>query len=1300
MRPLFKNAADTLKRVIVKAKPYRKLIVGTSTLLIVALVVQTAFFNDVPEAQAALTTIRQEVNITNGYLSAASSAYATSSEVVSIDPSKYNGATYYLEVVASTTAATNATVSLVNAATGAVARSVTINGTAYDRYRSTSFTPGATTEYRVRLNNEAVGKGIIAARIVILQNNNPISTTQTQIEIGNKQTYTSGTLSPLSAPKYWKYNSANWDGSPTFYAEATYARTIDTTVASSTTYTTSGSRSFTVPSNVASTTVVQLWGGGGGGGAASTNTTGSGSGGAGGQYSRSVIGSLAGLTKTVAVALGGPGGVSTVAGTVGGDSTWDATVVVAKGGAGGAINSGAGGVGATTNGVGNTVRAGGSGAAGTSGGISGGGGEGACSTQTGTSATTGTGGANACDGGNGADGRTTNGTGATGNAPGGGGAGGRSTGNPNADGGAGAIGRAVISYNLNVSATTTIVLQESDGTGDGFAGWTDKITIVSGGSASTPTRVRSSSFTPVNGRNYRIAVREGYNGATHAIYNAKIIVDQASSPTKLEAQYLLANRTLFAGTALQKYHTYWDSAEWTNSANTYTHQVDSADGSTSVVEIDTEAGTLVTGSVVTSPDNAGVSSSMTMPATGDLDVKATTNNGNVYASKILVAVTPDVTAPTPNPYFTTAPNATTTNMVNMTSVTITDLNVVSYYFNPVVGSCGGNTGTGTTTSGWQSSPIYYDTGLQTNKCYAYTVTGKDAANNTTATSTASTTYTRAAVPGVVTYSNIGVTSLEITNDANGNPSLDPVTNFAVRASSTDSRWNNKWLTDAGSGVVGTSTSPNWMSDATIDNLVALANLYPSTRYDFEVVARNQNQVLTATSTRTGTTTLPDTSPPSPSTASFSSAPNNDSINAISMTATVGTDVSTPIQYQFAYNATGCAANNGGDGATRTWSTSNSYTNSPLSTNKCYSYTVQMRDALSNTGTASAEVDVYTSAAVPSAPTLSAAGETTFEIDNNANSNPTNTEFAAMVTSSDNDWNNKYIKSDGTPSVTKEWLSDATLDSVIVTALDFATLYTIKVMARNGDNEETASSSTSNITTTTDGTAPATPSFSSLPNNDSASQISMTTNVVSDPSGPVQYFFDAVAGSCGTHLGANGSDSVWQTGLSYSDDGLETNECYAYTVAARDANTNTSGASAASQAYTSANTPGLVTSSAVTDTTINILLNENGNPTGVGGAPNTDFAILVTSSDNNWNNKYVDASGNYNASTQWLTNSQIDSLVVQGLLPNTTYTFSAKAINEDNDETSFSSTNNISTVPTEYPETRIQGGTRLQGVRVQ
>ena len=1440
---------------------HRVAVVGTSSFLILTLIVQQAFFHNPKTAEAALTTIRQEINIIDGSFSAATSAYATSSEIANIDVSKYTGATYYFEVVASTTSATNGTVSFVNATSGATIRSITINGTAYARYRSTSFSLSSVRDYKVRLNNEAVGKGLIAARVVILQNNNPISATQTQIEVGNSQTYTSGTAATFTAPKYWKYTSSKWDGSPTFYAEVTYARTLDATKASSTTYRTSGSRSFTVPSSVASTTVVQLWGAGGAGGAGTVNTNGSGSGAAGGQFSRKVIASLAGLTKTVAVAATTTGGVGT--GAAGADSTWDTNVVVAKGGAGGALDSGAAGTGSTASGVGDVVNAGGNGAAGVSAATSGGGGEGGRSTGTGGSASGGTGGTGG-DGGDGGAGRATNGIGNPGFNPGGGGAGGRSTGNPNVNGGDGALGRAIISYNLNQSATTTITLQESDGTGDGFVGWADKITIVSGGSASTPTRVRSSSFTPTTGRNYRIAFKEGYNGATHAIYNAKIVVDQGiftdqqqtsttatantvlggtagsgeitqaagqsftagysanlksislfgrklgspadnlsiivrsgsmtgtvvgtsdsvsasslstsaatvsftfssavsltngvtyyfsiersgardgtnysdfqtsiSNPyaggaaytkdnntwsissgtdlyfitymensfTKLEAQYLLAPKTLGSGTALQKYLTYWDSAEWTNSANTYTHQVDASNNSTSVVEVDTSGGTQVSGSVVTSPDNSGVSSSMTMPSTGDLDMKATTNNGDVYASRILVAVTPDTTAPTPNPYFTTAPNATTTNMVNMTSVVMTDANAVSYFFNPVAGSCGGNTGTGTTTSGWQASRTYTDVGLQVNKCYAYTVTGKDAAGNTTATSTASTTYTLAAVPGGMAYTNgfVTVTSIKITNTENGNPASNPTTNFAVHASSTgDSAWNNKWVSNS----AGASSTAHWLSDSQLDNMV-LSNLKPNTKYDFEVVARNQNSILTATSTRTGTTTRPDVTAPTPNPATFSSVPNDTATTQMSMTATAASDISTPISYYFAVGAGSCGGNYGTGGTDSGWQTSTSYTDTGLDINKCYAYTVQSRDSLSNTGTASAASQAYTTAAVPSAPTISTQTDTTFTLTNNQNGNPTNTTFAVHVATaspSDGTWNGKYVDASGNPSAAAVWLSDAQIDGLVVTGLQFSTTYPVEIMARNGDSEQTAYSSQTNGITTADSHAPTPnpPTFSSNPSNDSVSQISMTANAITDPSTPVSYYFAAVTGSCGANVGTGGTDSGWQTSTSYSDAGLQTNKCYGYTITGKDNVGNTSSASSATVTYTSAAVPGQLTQVSNTTNTITISNNANGNPS---ANPITYFAVYISATsptDLTWDGKYVNGSGNPSAVAVWLTNSQLTNLVINGLQASTVYTAAVKARNEDTDETTYGSTQALTTGTAASYDNRLMGGIRLKGIKL-
>src|SRR5690606_9997027 len=153
-------------------------------------------------------------------------------------------------------------------------------------------------------------------------------------------------------------------------------------------------------------------------------------------------------------------------------------------------------------------------------------------------------------------------------------------------------------------------------------------------------------------------------------------------------------------------------------------------------------------------------------------------------------------------------------------------------------------------SGWQGSASYSDSGLEANKCYGYMVTGRDAVGNRTATSTASTTYTSANIPGVLTFSNVGSSTIDITNDANGNPTADPITTFKVYATSTDGTWNARYVDASGNP----SVSEVWLTDAQIDGLT-VNGLSELTEYEFLVVARNQDGDLTASSTANSTTTL-------------------------------------------------------------------------------------------------------------------------------------------------------------------------------------------------------------------------------------------------------------------------------------------------------------------------------------------------------------------------------------------------------------------------------------------------------------
>ncbi|MCB0785694.1 MAG: hypothetical protein KDC02_16000, partial [Flavobacteriales bacterium] len=212
-----------------------------------------------------------------------------------------------------------------------------------------------------------------------------------------------------------------------------------------TTYSTSGSYTFTVPAGVTSVTV-ECWGGGGNGGNRTSNgTTG---GGGGGAYARSVISVVPGSTYDVRVGTGGSA-------TLNGADSWfiNNTAILAKGGAsvGNNISNGAaGGSGAAS--IGDVTYSGGNGA--NSGGTGGGGGSSAGTAANGANGSGQNGGsapAGGADGGDGANAGffTPCSEGDAGSGPGGGGGGSERTSNfwcSTVFGGAGADGQVSITY--------------------------------------------------------------------------------------------------------------------------------------------------------------------------------------------------------------------------------------------------------------------------------------------------------------------------------------------------------------------------------------------------------------------------------------------------------------------------------------------------------------------------------------------------------------------------------------------------------------------------------------------------------------------------------------------------------------------------------------------------------------------------------------------------------------------------------------------------------------------------------------
>ncbi len=112
-------------------------------------------------------------------------------------------------------------------------------------------------------------------------------------------------------------------------------------------------------------------------------------------------------------------------------------------------------------------------------------------------------------------------------------------------------------------------------------------------------------------------------------------------------------------------------------------------------------------------------------------------------------------------------------------------------------------------------------------------------------------------------------------------------------------------------------------------------------------------------------------------------------------------------------------------------------------------------------TLGSELDFWTLANVPSAPTVGSPTSSSLNVAVNENSNPSSTEFAIKVTYGAT---TKYVQSNGALGDSAVWATKATWGTKTVTGLSSSTTYTFSVAARNGANTATAYGTTANGTT--------------------------------------------------------------------------------------------------------------------------------------------------------------------------------------------------------------------------------------------
>jgi hypothetical protein len=175
------------------------------------------------------------------------------------------------------------------------------------------------------------------------------------------------------------------------------------------------------------------------------------------------------------------------------------------------------------------------------------------------------------------------------------------------------------------------------------------------------------------------------------------------------------------------------------------------------------------------------------------------------------------------------------------------------------------------------------------------------------------------------------------------------------------------------------------------------------------------------------TTDADTFPPMPNSATFAIAPASDSGTAISMTATTGSDASGPVQYFFD-ETSGSAG-----GTDSSWQTSPVYVDSGLTEGLTYTYTVTMRDALLNVGTASdpesaipavVTYSITTSTTAPTANVVAADSET------GPANNATSMRYSTTTDSENTDRGQKFTP---TTSYTLDKITIQTRDVVLAGA---------------------------------------------------------------------------------------------------------------------------------------------------------------------------------------------------------------------------------------------------------------------------
>lgn len=173
------------------------------------------------DAYAVTTKLEQQINIINQEFSTSNTTASPTDNSLGMFewwPDAYTGETVYFEAVlyCDSCSGNSATVSLYTDSGGSVTGGgVSTTSTSYTRLRSGEISGNLTSgeEYTVRLTAPSGGTAYLqTSRLIVIQDNDPISQTVTHVELGNNTTTTSTSYSVMTGPViYWHDSQAHTD---------------------------------------------------------------------------------------------------------------------------------------------------------------------------------------------------------------------------------------------------------------------------------------------------------------------------------------------------------------------------------------------------------------------------------------------------------------------------------------------------------------------------------------------------------------------------------------------------------------------------------------------------------------------------------------------------------------------------------------------------------------------------------------------------------------------------------------------------------------------------------------------------------------------------------------------------------------------------------------------------------------------------------------------------------------------------------------------------------------------------------